>query len=128
MTDESESKYIDRFYDFFLNFRSRDGFKYRNRIKILPDKEDKVLYIDFNDLVIHDGELAVELSKNPKELLKAAREDADIAVSLGENYGYRNAQVTVLAPTGTISIIAGLDSSPLLNNSFFQLYNSLSIL
>src|SRR3712207_5095172 len=38
-------------------------------------------------------------------LLAAARESWNEAVALGELYGYRNAQATVLAPTGTISFL-----------------------
>ncbi len=44
----------------------------------------------------------------PDELLTAAREDSDLALQLGEKYGYRNAQVTVIAPTGTIGSGNGL--------------------
>ncbi len=38
----------------------------------------------------------------PDYLLAAAREDADRMLALGEQYGYRNAQVTVIAPTGCL--------------------------
>src|SRR4030095_14141205 len=38
----------------------------------------------------------------PDDLLKASRADSDLALDLGERHGYRNAQVTVIAPTGTI--------------------------
>lgn len=47
----------------------------------------------------------------PKYLLKAAREDADHAVELGEQHGYRNAQVTVIAPTGTIGLVMDCDTT-----------------
>lgn len=47
----------------------------------------------------------------PKELLTAAREDWDNAVALGERYGYRNAQATVLAPTGTIGLLMDCDTT-----------------
>jgi ribonucleoside-diphosphate reductase alpha chain len=47
----------------------------------------------------------------PSDLLKAAREDADRALSLGEKYGYRNAQVTVIAPTGTIGFVMDCDTT-----------------
>ena len=80
--EEENKNYIHRFYDFFLNFQARGEYKYRDRIKVLPDKDEKVLYIDFNDLVFYDGELAVELSKNPKELLKAAQEAAFEALKI----------------------------------------------
>ena len=47
----------------------------------------------------------------PSDLLKAAREDADKAVELGEQYGFRNAQVTVIAPTGTIGLVMDCDTT-----------------
>lgn len=47
----------------------------------------------------------------PNYLLKAAKEDADRAVSMGEKYGYRNAQVTVIAPTGTIGLVMDCDTT-----------------
>jgi len=47
----------------------------------------------------------------PSDLLKAAREDADRAVELGSQFGFRNAQVTVLAPTGTIGLVMDCDTT-----------------
>jgi ribonucleoside-diphosphate reductase alpha chain len=47
----------------------------------------------------------------PSDLLKAAQEDADKAVELGSKYGFRNAQVTVLAPTGTIGLVMDCDTT-----------------
>src|SRR5262249_31906837 len=46
-----------------------------------------------------------------KELLAAARRSWDQAVELGERDGYRNAQATVLAPTGTISFLMDCDTT-----------------
>jgi ribonucleoside-diphosphate reductase alpha chain len=45
------------------------------------------------------------------DLLQAARETWDEAVELGEEHGYRNAQATVLAPTGTISFLMDCDTT-----------------
>jgi ribonucleoside-diphosphate reductase alpha chain len=45
------------------------------------------------------------------ELLAAARQAWDEAVELGELGGYRNAQATVLAPTGTISFLMDCDTT-----------------
>ncbi|MFM9128124.1 MAG: vitamin B12-dependent ribonucleotide reductase, partial [Solirubrobacterales bacterium] len=45
------------------------------------------------------------------ELLEAARRSWDDAVELGERFGYRNAQATVLAPTGTISFLMDCDTT-----------------
>src|SRR5207244_3493226 len=44
-------------------------------------------------------------------LLTAARGSWDEAVELGERHGYRNAQATVLAPTGTISFLMDCDTT-----------------
>ena len=45
------------------------------------------------------------------ELLSAAQRAWDEAVELGEQHGYRNAQATVLAPTGTISFLMDCDTT-----------------
>ena len=45
------------------------------------------------------------------ELLAAAQRSWDEAVELGEEHGYRNAQATVLAPTGTISFLMDCDTT-----------------
>lgn len=47
----------------------------------------------------------------PDYLLNAARETSDAALALGEKNGYRNAQVTVLAPTGTIGLVMDCDTT-----------------
>jgi ribonucleoside-diphosphate reductase alpha chain len=45
------------------------------------------------------------------DLLEAAQRAWDEAVELGEAHGYRNAQATVLAPTGTISFLMDCDTT-----------------
>src|SRR5688572_29536126 len=45
------------------------------------------------------------------ELLEAAQRAWDEAVELGDEHGYRNAQATVLAPTGTISFLMDCDTT-----------------
>jgi ribonucleoside-diphosphate reductase alpha chain len=45
------------------------------------------------------------------ELLEAAQRSWDEAVEFGEEHGYRNAQATVLAPTGTISFLMDCDTT-----------------
>src|SRR5579863_2516222 len=47
----------------------------------------------------------------PSELLGAARRAWDDALDIGEVHGYRNAQATVLAPTGTISFMMDCDTT-----------------
>lgn len=47
----------------------------------------------------------------PEYLLNAAKQLWDETVELGELYGYRNAQATVLAPTGTIGLLMDCDTT-----------------
>ncbi|MEI8315521.1 MAG: vitamin B12-dependent ribonucleotide reductase [Verrucomicrobiota bacterium] len=47
----------------------------------------------------------------PDYLREAAQRCGDEAVELGRRYGYRNAQVTVLAPTGTIAFMMDCDTT-----------------
>ena len=44
-------------------------------------------------------------------MIEAARVVYDEALELGESHGYRNAQVTVLAPTGTIAFMMDCDTT-----------------
>src|SRR6202040_578304 len=45
------------------------------------------------------------------ELFLAAQESWDTALAHGENFGYKNSQVTVLAPTGTIGFMMDCDTT-----------------
>ncbi|QJB34819.1 vitamin B12-dependent ribonucleotide reductase [Chitinophaga oryzae] len=47
----------------------------------------------------------------PDYLLKAATRAWDEAVQAGEKHGYRNAQTTVIAPTGTIGLVMDCDTT-----------------
>jgi ribonucleoside-diphosphate reductase alpha chain len=47
----------------------------------------------------------------PVDLYAAAKQAWDEAVELGEDFGYRNAQATVLAPTGTIGFMMDCDTT-----------------
>ena len=47
----------------------------------------------------------------PAELKEAARKLWDTVLEVGEKYGFRNAQATVLAPTGTISFMMDCDTT-----------------
>jgi ribonucleoside-diphosphate reductase alpha chain len=46
--------------------------------------------------------MSIDQSRAPLDMLLAARESWDLALNLGEQYGYRNAQASVLAPTGCL--------------------------
>ncbi len=47
----------------------------------------------------------------PYDLMQAARESWDGAIDLGQKYGFRNGQTTVLAPTGTIAFLMDCDTT-----------------
>jgi ribonucleoside-diphosphate reductase alpha chain len=47
----------------------------------------------------------------PYDLMAAARESWDEAIELGQRYGFRNGQTTVLAPTGTIAFLMDCDTT-----------------
>ena len=50
-------------------------------------------------------------SNVPAELTKASHESWDQALELGKQHGYKNGQVTVLAPTGTIAFMMDCDTT-----------------
>ena len=68
------------------------------RLDILP------VGIDASQFTDHDP-------MAPTSLLYAAKECWDRAVKLGERHGYRNAQVSVIAPTGTIGLLMDCDTT-----------------
>jgi ribonucleoside-diphosphate reductase alpha chain len=47
----------------------------------------------------------------PEYLVTAARRECDRMVELGEKHGFRNAQVTCIAPTGTIALVMDCDTT-----------------
>jgi len=47
----------------------------------------------------------------PSYLLKAAKKSWDDVIEQGEKFGFRNAQVTVIAPTGTIGLLMDCDTT-----------------
>jgi len=54
---------------------------------------------------------AIDEDSCPPDLLKVARSAWDQALDLGEQYGYRNAQTTLIAPTGTIGLLMDCDTT-----------------
>ncbi|RYZ66693.1 MAG: vitamin B12-dependent ribonucleotide reductase, partial [Proteobacteria bacterium] len=53
----------------------------------------------------------IDASLVPSEILSQAESVWKLAVGLGSEYGYRNAQATVLAPTGTIGLLMDCDTT-----------------
>jgi ribonucleoside-diphosphate reductase alpha chain len=52
-----------------------------------------------------------ESDLSDRDLVTHARKAWDLAVTLGEAHGYRNAQATVIAPTGTIGLVMDCDTT-----------------
>ncbi|MGQ0612431.1 MAG: vitamin B12-dependent ribonucleotide reductase [Planctomycetaceae bacterium] len=55
--------------------------------------------------------VGIEERHCPPDLLQAARKAWDQALQLGEKLGFRNAQATVIAPTGTIGLVMDCDTT-----------------
>ena len=65
-----------------------------------------------NVLRMHrDAVAGIDEEAVPTDLLSAAQEAWDLAVELGEQYGVRNSQASVLAPTGTIGLLMDCDTT-----------------
>src|SRR5437667_4273613 len=58
-----------------------------------------------------DAASAIDHAHAPRDLKAAAIECWDRALALGGEHGYRNAQATVLAPTGTIGLVMDCDTT-----------------
>ncbi len=53
----------------------------------------------------------IDKTNVPKDLMEAARNVWDEVIEMGEQHGFRNAQATVLAPTGTIGFMMDCDTT-----------------
>ena len=60
---------------------------------------------------LHVNPVGIEQNVCPSYMLEPAKECWDRALALGEKHGYRNAQTTVIAPTGTIGLLMDCDTT-----------------
>ena len=58
-----------------------------------------------------DASRTIDAALAPAHMIDAARRAWDDALELGQKFGYRNAQATVLAPTGTIAFMMDCDTT-----------------
>ncbi|MBI4224398.1 MAG: vitamin B12-dependent ribonucleotide reductase, partial [Deltaproteobacteria bacterium] len=58
-----------------------------------------------------DAAYEIDSGKCPADLRGAAKQDWDRCLSLGQTFGYRNAQISVLAPCGTIGLLMDCDTT-----------------
>ncbi len=94
------------------------GESYRHSAEIARDHggpfaEYSVNREPFLRVINKHRQAAYEISDRhaPAELVGAARETWDEALELGTQFGYRNAQVSLLAPTGTIAFYMDCDTT-----------------
>jgi ribonucleoside-diphosphate reductase alpha chain len=64
---------------------------------------------DYENLTIKP--VGIDERHCPEHLVQAARKECDLMVQLGEKFGFRNAQVTCIAPTGTIALVMDCDTT-----------------
>ena len=62
-------------------------------------------------MTLHEDHAKELLREYPSELSKSAVLDWEWAIKFGRLFGYRNAQATVLAPTGTIGLLMDADTT-----------------
>ena len=88
--------------------------------KYEENKDDMMRVMRNHRLAAYDADSYEKLSIKPQGihakycpdyLLTAACKAWDDAVELGEKHGYRNAQTTVIAPTGTIGLVMDCDTT-----------------
>ncbi|MEM4718103.1 MAG: minichromosome maintenance protein MCM [Desulfurococcaceae archaeon] len=64
--------YVQLFRNFIENFKSREGYlKYHERVEQMVRMNQRSLIVDFDDLIIHDSNLANDLIEKPSEVLEA---------------------------------------------------------
>jgi ribonucleoside-diphosphate reductase alpha chain len=68
-------------------------------------------HLDIEPVGIDESQFSDADPMAPRALLASARECWDRALALGERHGYRNAQTTVIAPTGTIGLLMDCDTT-----------------
>ncbi|MBA2762085.1 MAG: vitamin B12-dependent ribonucleotide reductase, partial [Segetibacter sp.] len=89
-------------------------------VKYEENKQDMLRVMRNHRLAAYDADSYEKLSIKPQGikaqycpdyLLRAACKAWDNAVEMGEKWGYRNAQTTVIAPTGTIGLVMDCDTT-----------------
>ena len=88
---------------------------YRNRehmLRVIRNHRRAAYNVDkqeYEDLTIKPH--GINPNYVPEDIVRAARLVWDRALDLGEVYGFRNAQTTVIAPTGTIGLVMDCDTT-----------------
>src|SRR5437660_11326813 len=79
---------------------------------VVSERRDAVYDVRKEEYEEHSiAPVGIEPRHCPDYLLDAARRECDRMLELGEKHGYRNAQVTCIAPTGTIALVMDCDTT-----------------
>jgi ribonucleoside-diphosphate reductase alpha chain len=97
--DKESMLRVMRNHRFAAHGEARSSKKYES-LRITPVPIDHAL--------VKSGKVALA---NAKELLTHSTQAWDDALSMGQKHGYRNAQTTVIAPTGTIGLLMDCDTT-----------------
>ena len=81
-----------------------------NMLRVMRNHRRAAYDADEYEGLSHDL-IAIDQEICPQDLLKAAQLSWDEALDIGTEHGYRNAQATVLAPTGTIGLLMDCDTT-----------------
>lgn len=93
------------------------GRAYRTSARIAAEKGPFAGFVKNREPMLRvmrrhqEAAYAINRDECPESLWRAAVEDWNDAVRVGEQHGYRNAQATVLAPTGTIGLLMDCDTT-----------------
>jgi ribonucleoside-diphosphate reductase alpha chain len=84
----------------------------KHMMRVIKNHRRAVYAVDNRE---YEGLTVTPQPLNPKYvegfLVEAAKKEWDEALKLGEKHGYRNAQTTVIAPTGTIGLVMDCDTT-----------------
>ncbi|MEZ5690234.1 MAG: vitamin B12-dependent ribonucleotide reductase [Rickettsiales bacterium] len=103
-TSAEMAKELGAFDGYSENKKSMLKVMNNHRIAALGKKDG------YEDLSINPVPLDID-NLEDKSLAKAAKKAWDTAIMWGEKYGFRNAQATCIAPTGTIGLVMDCDTT-----------------
>jgi ribonucleoside-diphosphate reductase alpha chain len=86
-------------------------FNKKHMMRVVRNHRRALHYDDNNFEGLNIKPQQIEPANCPTDLLKAAQRIWNEAVEMGEKYGFRNAQVSAIAPTGTIGLLMDCDTT-----------------
>lgn len=87
------------------------SYNKKHMMRVMRNHRRALHYDDNNFENLNIKPEQIQPASCPADLLKTAQRIWNEAVELGEKYGYRNAQVSAIAPTGTIGLLMDCDTT-----------------